>query len=70
MKQVGSALRPPSFSGSEPHRNRKVLEKIVAEELSQVCEAEGLLHPGQIGARKRRCAVDAVATIVQKVQHI
>ena len=46
----------------------KVVEKVVAEQLSQFCEANGKLHKGQMGARKHRSAVDAAAILIQKVQ--
>ena len=49
---------------------RKVVEKTVAEELTMVCEAGLKLHKGQMGARKRRCAIDAVAAMLHKVQEI
>jgi ribonuclease HI len=46
----------------------KVVEKVVADELSITCETASLLHIGQMGSRKRRCAVDAVAIMVHHVQ--
>ena len=48
----------------------KVVEKLVAEQLSQFCETNGKLHKGQMGARKHRSAIDAAAILVQKVQEI
>ena len=48
----------------------KVLEKIVANELSRVCEAENLLWPTQMGARKSRSAIDAVAMLINNVEKI
>ena len=48
----------------------KVLEKVVAEQLSQFCESFCKLHVGQMGARKERCAIDAVALLVQRVEEI
>ena len=49
---------------------RKIVKKTVAEELTMVCEAELKLHKGQMGARKRRCAIDAVAAMLHKMQKI
>lgn len=46
----------------------KILEKVVAERLSQFCETSAKLHPGQMGARKERYAIDAVAVIVHQVE--
>jgi len=45
----------------------KVVEKIAAEVISTYCEAAGVLHPGQMGSRKRRSAIDAVACLIQTV---
>lgn len=46
----------------------KVVEKVVAELLLQYCEIFSKLHSGQMGARKQRCAIDAVACLIHKVQ--
>ncbi len=46
----------------------KVVEKLVAQELSLYCEEHSKLHPGQMGGRKERSAIDAVATLVYNVQ--
>ena len=46
----------------------KVIEKVVAEQLSQYCESYSKLHPGQMGGRKERSAIDAVAILVHTVQ--
>ena len=46
----------------------KVIEKVVAEQLSQYCESYSKLHPGQMGGRKERSAVDAVTVLVHTVQ--
>ena len=46
----------------------KIVEKVIAQELSQYCEEFSKLHPGQMGGRKKRSAIDAVATIVYIVQ--
>lgn len=46
----------------------KVVEKVVAKELSQYCGDYSKLHPGQIGGRRERSAIDAVATLVHTIQ--
>ena len=46
----------------------KVVEKVVAKELSQFCEDYSKLNFGQMGGRKERSAIDAVATLVHTVQ--
>ncbi len=46
----------------------KGVEKVVAKELSQYCEDYSKLHPGQMGGRKERSAIDTVATLVHTVQ--
>lgn len=46
----------------------KVLEKVIAEQLSQLLENFLKLHQGQMGARKERCAIDAVASLVYEVE--
>lgn len=48
----------------------KVVEKVVAEQLALYCEAYSKLHPGQMGARKERSAIDAVSVLVHTVQEI
>ena len=48
----------------------KLLEKMIAEKLSQFCEEFLKLHPGQMGAWKKRCAIDAVALLVHKVEQV
>ena len=45
----------------------KVVEKVVANELSLYCEMYSKLHSGQMGGRKERSAIDAVATLVHTV---
>ena len=45
----------------------KVVEKLVAGLITDHCERQGALHPGQMGARRHRCAPDAVACLIQKV---
>lgn len=46
----------------------KIAEKRVVEQFSQYYEAHSKLHSGQIGARKERLAIDAIATLVNTVQ--
>ena len=46
----------------------KVVEKVMAKKLSQYCKKYFKLHPGQIGGRKERSAIDIVATLVHTVQ--
>ncbi len=46
----------------------KVVEKVVAQELSQYCEKYSKLDPGQIGGRKKRSTIDAVTILVHTVQ--
>ena len=46
----------------------KVVEKVVAEQLSHYCEKHFNLHPGQMDGRKERSVIDAVATLAHTVQ--
>ena len=46
----------------------KVVKKVVAQKLSRYCENYSKLHPGQMSGRKKRSAIDAVATLVHNVQ--
>ncbi len=48
----------------------KLVEKVVVEELSQFCETNLKLHKGQMGARKSRCAIDAVAIMVDRIHKV
>ena len=43
----------------------KVVEKIAADAIAHHCETMGVLHPGQMGSRKQRSAIDAVACLIQ-----
>lgn len=45
----------------------KVVEKVAAETISSHIEALGVLHPGQMGSRKQRSAIDAVACLIQEI---
>lgn len=46
---------------------KKLVEKVVAEKLSQFCETYPKLHKGQIRARINRCAVDVVVIMVNSI---
>ena len=46
----------------------KLVEKVIAELLSKYCEEFSKLHPEQMGARKQRCAIDVIASLVHNVQ--
>lgn len=48
----------------------KLVEKVIAEELSRFYEINLKLHKGQMGARKSRCAIDAAAIMVNNVHKI
>ena len=43
----------------------KVVENIAADAIAHHCEAMGVLYPGQMGSRKQRSAIDAVACLIQ-----
>lgn len=45
----------------------KVIEKVVAEHLFLFYKKFSKLHPGQMGGRKKRSAIDAVAILVHTV---
>ncbi len=53
---------------SLPNYMGKVVEKVVAKALFQYCEDYSKLHPGQMGGRKKRSAIDAVAMLVHTIQ--
>ena len=46
----------------------KVVEKLVAEFVTEFAESRGLFHEGQFGGRQRRSAVDAVACLIGEVE--
>jgi hypothetical protein len=46
----------------------KVLERIVAKRVNNDIEAHGLLSMSQFGSRPAHCAVDAVTTLVHRIQ--
>jgi hypothetical protein len=41
------------------------LGKVAADAIAHHCEATGVLHPGQMGSRKQRSVIDAVACLIQ-----
>ena len=46
----------------------KVIEKLAANLIAEHCELTGVLHPGQMGGRRGRSAIDAAGCLVQQVQ--
>ena len=46
----------------------KVAEKVVAELIAEWCELSGSLHQGQMGCRKQRSCIDAVARVMTKTE--
>ena len=48
----------------------KLVEKVVIEKLSRFYKINLKLHKGQIGAQKRRCAIDTSAIIVYNIHKI
>ena len=42
-----------------------MVEKIAADAIAYHCETMGVLHPGQMGSRKQRSAIDAVEYLIQ-----
>lgn len=46
----------------------KILEKVIAEQLSQFCKAYSKLYPGQITTQKKQSAIDTVGMLIHKVQ--
>ncbi|EED23618.1 reverse transcriptase, putative [Talaromyces stipitatus ATCC 10500] len=45
----------------------KVIEKLVAELITNFAEAQDLFHDGQFGGRQQRSAIDAVACLVEEI---
>ncbi|EED21750.1 endonuclease/reverse transcriptase, putative [Talaromyces stipitatus ATCC 10500] len=45
----------------------KVIEKLVAELITNFAEAQDLFHDGQFGGRRQRSAIDAVACLVEEI---
>ncbi|ODM14621.1 hypothetical protein SI65_09966 [Aspergillus cristatus] len=45
----------------------KVVEKIVATQIAELCEQKQTLHNGQMGARRHRSAPDAVGCLIEEV---
>ena len=48
----------------------KVVEKLVAEKLSQYCEAQEKLYKGQMGGIKHQLAIDPTAVMIHQVHRI
>lgn len=46
----------------------KVIEKVVATELSSYCEKFAKLYLRQMRARKQQCAINVVESLIHKVQ--
>lgn len=46
----------------------KVVEKLVADLITDFAESQGLLHEGQFGGRRQRSAVDAVACLIGEIE--
>jgi len=46
----------------------KVVEKVAANAIAEECERRRLLHDGQFGCRKRRSTIDAVGTLMKRVE--
>ena len=45
----------------------KIIKKLAADAIAEFCEKAGVLHPGQIRARRHHGAIDAVACLMQDV---
>ena len=45
----------------------KVVEKFIAEQLSQFCKAEEKLHKKQMGGKKNCSAIDVMVLVIHKV---
>ena len=46
----------------------KVIEKVMAEQLSQYCESYSKLYPGHMGGQKERSVIDVLIILVHVVQ--
>ena len=46
----------------------KVVEKVMVQKLFWYCEEYSKLYPGQMGGRKKRLAINAIATLVHTIQ--
>ena len=46
----------------------KVVEKLVADLITDFAESQGLFHRGQFGGRRQRSAVDAVACLIGEIE--
>lgn len=47
----------------------KLVEKVIAEQLSQFSDNFLKLHQVQMGARNEKCAIDAVVLLIHEVEH-
>lgn len=45
-----------------------MIEKVVVKSLSQYCETYSKLYIGQMGARKSRCIINAIVSLIYRVQ--
>ena len=45
----------------------KVIEKLAADAIARHCEENRTLHQGQMGSRRHRSAIDAVACLIHDV---
>ncbi len=49
---------------------RKLVEKVIAEELSRFCEINLKLHKGQLEVEKSRSAIDVAAIMIDNIHKI
>ena len=47
---------------------KKILKKIIANELSRIYEKKSLLYPGQINIRKNKSAINIIILLIYEVQ--
>lgn len=47
---------------------RKSCGQASSKKTVRILRENDLLHPGQMGGREKRCAIDAVAILIQEVQ--
>jgi len=64
----------PDYSSANAYRvitllscTGKIIEKLAADAIATHCEVNNTLHVGQMGSRKHRSAIDAVACLIQDV---
>ena len=46
----------------------KILEKVIANELSRICEKKSLLHFEQINTKKNRNVINIIILLIHEVQ--